>query len=327
MKSMNETSRLIFLGFFLSHIPITLIMDGQASLLNLPYPQAVTDMSVWYANTLNDPNFLNGYDLWFQCYITTELYVQLPYFFIASYMLYKRSYPEWFRVMSLIYAAQSITAIIPVLAEAWFNPNATLSERIVLVSVYLPYLLVPLWFLRVLLRDDFAPTTKQRIPASTMPSGSKLAFQIFFYTHIPITMLIDSQAVLPIHPAPLRNLVHWYATTLSDHLMTPPFALWFQSLVACEMQFSFFWIAIQQLLLSSSTFAPWFPAVALVYGAHVCTTMIPIYAEFLMQDDTPWLVCAIYAPYAIFPAWLGYWAATTMMMSNTNNSSSIQKQE
>lgn len=305
-------------------------MDGQA--LGLPYPQALTDVSAWYATTMKDPHFLGeNFELWFQSYIAVELLFQLPYFCVASYyMLYyyksSSSYPAWFRVLSIIYATQAITAMIPVLAVVWFNDNAaTLTERIILCSVYLPYLLVPLWLLRILLlNDDYTLQGSGRTIPTSIIQG-KVAFLVFFYSHIPITILIDSQAVMPavLHPKPLLDLTLWYATTLGDHLMMPPFAKWFQCMVACEvtLQFPFFWIALAQLTSRRDYYAAWFPSLALVYGVHVCTTMIPIYTELLVQDNTTgykWLVCAIYAPYAVFPACMAYWAATTMLKNDKN---------
>ena len=320
MKAVEGTARYIFLGFFLSHILFTLLVDGQASPFFIPYPSFLTDLLAWYASTFNDPNFLGGsYHLWFRCYITAEFVVQLPYFFVASnMMLYRhRSLPEWFRLASLIYAAQAITAIVPILAVVMFNPHATSSQRAILTSVYAPYLLVPL----ALVYYMFEPTAAKTTPIPILTGAPKTAMLTFFLSHVPITIFVDSQALgrsSVFHPHVAVDLATWYVTTLQDPLMRPPCHLWFQSLVFCEcsLQFPFFLIAIQQL--SADKYSWWFPSLSLLYGAHVVTTMLPILMELWTSTDieTPTLkliLTCVYSPYVIFPAWLAHWAVTTTL--------------
>lgn len=315
MKPFEGITRYVFLGFFLSHIPITLLLDGQASLFGITYPTAFTEFTAWYASTFQDPHFnRDDYELWFRCFITVELLIQLPYFFVAVPMIYSnKTYPEWFRLASLVYAAQAITAIVPVLALVLFNPDASPSQRVILTSIYMPYLLVPL----ALVYYTFEPSSKTTT-ILPMTGATKTAMLVFFMSHVPITILIDSQGLSPVyHPQPAVDLLKWYTTTLQDHLMTSPHPVWFQSFVGCEclLQFPFFFVAIQQLRSNNSSLSWWFPSAALLYGAHVVTTMVPILAEVWTstQIETPTLkliLTCIYAPYAIFPAWIAYWAAT-----------------
>ena len=320
MKAVDGTARYIFLGFFLSHIPFTLLVDGQASPFPIPYPLFLTDFLGWYASTFNDPNFLGkSYALWFRCFITAEFIVQLPYFFVASNMLlYRhRSLPEWFRVTSLVYAAQAITAIVPILAVVMFNPDATSSQRAILSSVYMPYLLIPLALVYYMFEPSLAKTT----PITVMSGATKTAMLSFFVSHVPITIFVDSQGLgrsSVFHPQPAVDLATWYVATLQDPLMRPPCQLWFQSLLFCEctLQFPFFLIAIHQL--TSDTYSWWFPSLALLYGTHVVTTMLPILMELWTTTDIETearkvLLTCIYAPYAIFPAWIAYWAVTTTL--------------
>ena len=67
---------------------------------------------------------------------------------------------------------------------------------------------------------------------------TRLAFLGFFASHIAATLFIDVQAIAPaaIIPTPLANLLHWYATSLNDPLMSNPLP-WFQSLVCLELVF------------------------------------------------------------------------------------------
>lgn len=75
-------------------------------------------------------------------------------------------------------------------------------------------------------------------------------FLIFFISHIPITLFLDLQTILPAHVFPIwaRELLQYYATTFSGKMFQPNFVLdpfmnlkhtplWFKSLVACELVF------------------------------------------------------------------------------------------
>ena len=327
MKPIEGIARHIFLGFFLSHIPVTFLLDGQASPFNIPYPTFLSNFLAWYAYTFQDPNFLGGhYELWFRCFITAEFAVQLPYFFVASYMLLstsrmKKVFPEWFRLASLIYASQAITAVIPILMVVLFNQNATPSQRGILSSIYMPYLLVPL----ALVYYVFEPDKSKAAPIPIMTGATKMAMLIFFVSHVPITVLIDSQALgNTYHPPAAVALCKWYFTTIQDPLMRPPCPLWFRTMVSCEccIQLPFFIIAIRQL--RSSKYNWWFPSLSLLYGAHVLTTMLPILAELWTSTEieTIALKCiltCIYAPYAIFPAWIAHWGMTVSFQLKSKN--------
>ncbi|EMP37686.1 BTB/POZ domain-containing adapter for CUL3-mediated RhoA degradation protein 2 [Chelonia mydas] len=77
-------------------------------------------------------------------------------------------------------------------------------------------------------------------------------FALYFLTHIPITLLIDLQALVPgagIHPQSLTELLKWYAVTFKDPMMLEPPA-WFKSFVYCEafLQMPFFPIAAYAFL-------------------------------------------------------------------------------
>jgi hypothetical protein len=63
-----------------------------------------------------------------------------------------------------------------------------------------------------------------------MTGVTKVAMLIFFISHIPITILIDSQALgSSYHPPAAVALCKWYVTTLQDPLMRPPCHLWFSN--------------------------------------------------------------------------------------------------
>lgn len=155
-----------------------------------------------------------------------------------------------------------------------------------------------------------------------MPSltgATRLAFLIFFASHIPITLLMNGQTVLPevLFPDALRGILPFYAAQFNDTLMTAPFDTWFQSFVVCEvfLQVPFFIYAVKSLMNWQSTDGSgWFRTACLLYGAHAVTTLIPILAETIFNNvNTPTEKCILYGfyiPYLIFPSYLVYIAAT-----------------
>uniref|UniRef100_A0A672Y993 EXPERA domain-containing protein n=1 Tax=Sphaeramia orbicularis TaxID=375764 RepID=A0A672Y993_9TELE len=66
---------------------------------------------------------------------------------------------------------------------------------------------------------------------------------LYFASHIPITLCIDLQALLPaqVYPQWLKDLVQWYAGAFRDPMVVAPPA-WFGSFIVCEalLQLPFF---------------------------------------------------------------------------------------
>lgn len=316
MKALYGITRLSFLFFFLSHIPATVLLDGQGSFIPIPYPEALIEFVDWYARTLNDPLFLaKPIDLWLSAFLTGELFLQLPYFIIAIHMLLskKKVYPEWFRLSSLIYGAHTSTTLVPILTILLTNSDATILQRIILSSIYLPYLIFPTWLIYICAKDSPSQTTMSPFSGITW-----YAYIVFFASHIPITIFIDSQAAFPasVYPQPIKDLVTWYATTFQDSLMTAPFDKWFTAIVWCEclFQFPYFFIALQMMLRGSSPWPEWFRTASIVYGAHTSTTLLPIMVEiyYNKQASSNWIAYTLllYVPYLIVPAGLVYLAVT-----------------
>ena len=140
-------------------------------------------------------------------------------------------------------------------------------------------------------------------------SFERAVLLVFFATHIPITLLIDAQAALPASwfPTAVRDLVDWYASPegFNDSLMRYPRAPWFRSIVTCEvlLQVPFFFLALHGLWTAKHrrcirpaavdsaalhSFVDLFEvserlrAPALLYTAHVVTTMVPILTHFVL---------------------------------------------
>ena len=127
-------------------------------------------------------------------------------------------------------------------------------------------------------------------------------YLIYFISHIPITLLLDLQGVLPreLYPAPVSSFFDWYAAEFNDLLMrrgsTP---LWLQSFLVCEglFQLPFFFVALRALQQRRCSEAV--RSLFIIYGAHVATTVVPILAELLAAGKP--LLVAIYFPYFAVP--------------------------
>ena len=152
---------------------------------------------------------------------------------------------------------------------------------------------------------------------STLGDGAtRIAFLIFFASHIPITLLVDGQAFLPrsLYPTAIQDVLTWYCATFADNLMQPPaYDVWFSSVVACEILFQlpFFAYAVYALLDPERVNGRGiFRSACLIYGSHTATTLVPILATIATDPETNWAQRAtlfgFYLPYLVFPLWLVY---------------------
>jgi hypothetical protein len=325
MNALTGSTRISFLFFFISHVPATVLLDGQGSFLPIPYPRPLVDFVDWYAVTLNDPLFLAKPTwLWLSAFLTGELCLQLPYFFVAIHMLISKKgtdiYPEWFRLASLIYGAHTATTLVPILQILLTNPDATPFQRLFLSTIYFPYLVFPVWLIYLCAKAAPAHATMTPFTGSTY-----YAYLGFFASHIPITLCIDGQAALhaSMYPKSLQNFVSWYAATFHDALMTAPFDTWFVALVWCEclFQFPYFITAVQMMLSGAKEWPEWFRTASIVYGAHTSTTLLPIMVEICFNEkaSSTWRLYTflLYSPYLLFPAGLVYMAVKDSLMNTT----------
>jgi hypothetical protein len=139
-KIMHSALKITFLIYFLTHIPITLLIDLQGNWGHL-YPALLQGVVAWYVDNFKD--FLMGSPpAWFRSFIVCEAFIQLPFFFFAIYaLLYEKN---WIRVPSLVYGAHVATTLFPIIAEFIASQDLNTTEKVTLISIYSPYLIVPI---------------------------------------------------------------------------------------------------------------------------------------------------------------------------------------
>ncbi|KAF7645814.1 hypothetical protein LDENG_00197840 [Lucifuga dentata] len=158
---------IIFFFYFASHIPITIFIDLQALLPGYVYPQVLKDLVEWYAKEFKDPMVVNP-PVWLRSFIWCEALLQLPFFPIAAFAFLKGGC-KWIRIPAILYSTHVVTTLLPILAHILFFPfpmkphpgPQTSQQRWLLVSIYAPYLVVPvLLLLTMLLSPAYSPSSK-----------------------------------------------------------------------------------------------------------------------------------------------------------------------
>ncbi|PIA17643.1 transmembrane protein 97 [Coemansia reversa NRRL 1564] len=137
----------VYLWYFVSHIPITLLIDVQPLLPPDMIPQVLHGVNRLLTETLGDPFMIVGAGhselVWFRSMLLCELILQLPFFFYAVWALWTDNPHR--HLPFLVYGVHVSTTMIPVLGTLVRGEiNRTCGERMLLASMYLPYLLVPL---------------------------------------------------------------------------------------------------------------------------------------------------------------------------------------
>ncbi|XP_010223460.1 PREDICTED: transmembrane protein 97 [Tinamus guttatus] len=122
-----------------------------------PGRHSLTGLLQWYAGTFRDPMMMQPPE-WFKSFIFCEAFLQLPFFPIAAYAFLKGGC-KWIRTPAIIYSSHVATTLLPILAHILFHDFSksehsgpqTQRERLILLSIYAPYLLIPLLILFTML--------------------------------------------------------------------------------------------------------------------------------------------------------------------------------
>ncbi|KAI9359665.1 hypothetical protein DFJ73DRAFT_957453 [Zopfochytrium polystomum] len=141
-----------------------------------------------------------------------------------------------------------------------------------------------------------------------------LFFVVFFLLHIPTTLLIGTQSLVPASavPAPLRDAVKSWAATSGDPWLAriaaeQPLPAWWIATVAVELAFQlpwFFWFIYVAVVDS-----PALPTGSIIYAVQCMTSMVPILSEIVfahpeLTATQRRTVFGAYFPYFIVPALL-----------------------
>ena len=152
----------LVVAFLVSHIPVTVLIDSQALFPAHYYPAFAQRAMKWYLADLQDPlvwytavhlpSHTSLYQVlcllqithlpsWFKVLTWSEIYVQLPFFFVAAYAFaFGKS---WIQKPTIIYGFFVASTMVCILGELALAPQPQHSPAL-LCGIYLPYLLMPL---------------------------------------------------------------------------------------------------------------------------------------------------------------------------------------
>lgn len=137
MKILEGATRMAFLGYFLSHVPITLFVDAQG-LFGPYYPKVLKDVVAWYCNVFGDVLMKNAPSVdyaWFSSLICFEILFQMPFFFVAIQKLLEtgdkqqKHYPERFRMACIVYGTHVSTTLVPIIGTFVTNQEMTIQQK------------------------------------------------------------------------------------------------------------------------------------------------------------------------------------------------------
>ena len=160
MTVLQGNTKIAFLCFFISHIPITILIDGQAFFPRHYYPQILQDVVDWYAATFKDRLMTHPTNPWFSSLVAIEILFQLPFFFYAAAAMLKGR--DINKNLCLVYASSTATTLIPIFACIFNDEDTTIREKSVLLSFYLPYFIFPLWLIMIAASDQSVLDIKKK---------------------------------------------------------------------------------------------------------------------------------------------------------------------
>ncbi|KAJ2019195.1 Transmembrane protein 97 [Coemansia sp. S680] len=139
---------IVYFFYFVSHIPITLLIDVVPIFPIELIPNALISLNSLLTDVLGDPFMGIGSrarsDMtWFRSLLVCELVLQLPFFFYAVWALWTNC-PRRHAPL-LVYGVHVATTMVPVLGMLFRgNVDRSCNTRAMLAGIYMPYLLIPL---------------------------------------------------------------------------------------------------------------------------------------------------------------------------------------
>lgn len=141
---------ILFLVYFITHIPITLCIDLQGlspTIIDLKQyiPHALVEAKNQHAALFGD-DLLAHPPLWFATAILLEIVLQIPYFLFAAHAFYHGK--QWIRIPTVIYASHVSTTVAMILPELYARCTSPhYNMKLLLVGLYSIYLIIPLLLL------------------------------------------------------------------------------------------------------------------------------------------------------------------------------------
>ena len=136
---MNDLMRRIFIAYFATHVPATILIDSQAIVPDKYVPSFAKSLLQFHIKQ-NDDFLMLEQPLWLKSFIVFEVLVQLPLFFVLLRKLRKREENN-IRLLGIGYSCHVMTTMVPILSEIYWRGS------FVLFMIYFPYFFVPLMLL------------------------------------------------------------------------------------------------------------------------------------------------------------------------------------
>lgn len=140
---MNKLDK-FYLGYFLIHIPITILIDSNI-VVPIEYALELSKLILNFHISANHDFLLLEKPVWFQLFGLVELVFQLPLFFYCSYHLYKQQSKSYY-VYMIIYGFNAAFTTFVCLGVTYFEGHLhglTTPQIYNLIAIYVPYLLIP----------------------------------------------------------------------------------------------------------------------------------------------------------------------------------------
>eukprot|EP00752_Nemacystus_decipiens_P017747 g15914.t1 len=163
---MREFVRQAFIGFFASHLIITVLLDSQAlPFIEKAYPDFLKWLIQYHIDTNHD-YFMAKPAPWFKAFIWLELLFQVPFFAYATAGFLARR--NSVRIPCVIYGTSAATTVVGIVGDILASDEVTDPQRLRLICVYMPWLVIPSALVLMMAAD---PTPFG--PGGSQPSASK----------------------------------------------------------------------------------------------------------------------------------------------------------
>lgn len=157
--AITDAARIVFLAYFISHVPATALVDAQVVVPARFVPNFAKKALAWHIQTNNDV-LMATQPRWLVALVTCEVLFQFPFFFYAIGALRRRD--ERARGWFVAYGAHTATTMAPILQFIAEHGGVSDGERWRLIGIYAPYLIVPLWLAACALGEGPLFTTNAR---------------------------------------------------------------------------------------------------------------------------------------------------------------------